>query len=423
MPNATVLLRFAVMLGLGATLAGCDDTLRFDYAVEPPQKALPKVVLDAVAGAVGVSPDSLTYPQIATLESLDLSEVDRPQLGKHRFAWLELFTGLKSLELDLIYHWAKKGANTGYGVEVDHAPKPAGIDALGKLHRLETLSFTCNAVQDLAVLKGLKNLRELTIETSAILNMEPLREIASLRVLRLGYVLENNYRDGYGSSKHAHGDLSGLAGMTQLEVLDLSDANGGTVDDFGSLTNLRELRVPPWTHDLTPVQGLSKLRILDVTAMSPGMTSDPVQWDTVFGMHQIEELHLGYHHPMPPALAQMPRLKRLYVSEFAGDSLDVLAGCSGLEVLHIEADQVTDLGPLAGLSALRELQLSAIQVNDIQPLAKLTGLEHLKLYCFQVVDGLCLKELKALKSLYMPARLPPEQRRTIAEALPGCEML
>lgn len=78
-------------------------------------------------------------------------------------------------------------------------------------------------------------------------------------------------------------------------------------------------------------------------------------------------------------LADLARLKELYLSETEVSDLSPLAGLVHLKLLDLQETRVADLGPLAGLTALENLNLSGTRVRDLKPLMGLGNLTDLDL--------------------------------------------
>ena len=95
-------------------------------------------------------------------------------------------------------------------------------------------------------------------------------------------------------------------------------------------------------------------------------------------------------------------LERLAALDANGRGIEHLAGlecATGLEVLFLRANQISDVSALAGLTALVALDLEANRVADVSVLSGLTALWFLGLGENQVSDVSALAGLTALKRL------------------------
>jgi hypothetical protein len=97
--------------------------------------------------------------------------------------------------------------------------------------------------------------------------------------------------------------------------------------------------------------------------------------------------------------AALPALESLSIALCAVTDLTPLAGCTGLQHLHLcGSGAVTDLGPLAGLGSLRTLDLEWRDVRDLRPLSGLP-LEHLSLDGNPDMDLAPLEDIASLRTL------------------------
>jgi len=146
-------------------------------------------------------------------------------------------------------------------------------------------------------------------------------------------------------------DISALSGLTNLEVLGLSNTQVSDISVLSGLTNLEVLY-------------LYNTQVSDISALS--------------GLTNLEELYLSYTN----------------VSD-----ISALSGLTNLEVLGLSNTQVSDISALSGLTNLKELDLSYTNVSDISALSGLTNLKELDLYNTQVSDISALSGLTNLKEL------------------------
>ena len=78
-----------------------------------------------------------------------------------------------------------------------------------------------------------------------------------------------------------------------------------------------------------------------------------------------------------------------------------VAGLTGLTVLSLANNQISDLAPLAGLTGLTILDLANNQISELAPLAGLTGLTRLYLRGNQISELAPLAGLTGLTELYL----------------------
>src|SRR4030042_5381054 len=116
-------------------------------------------------------------------------------------------------------------------------------------------------------------------------------------------------------------DISPLAGLTKLEVLDLS---------FNRMIS-----------DISPLAGLTNIRYL---TLSNNKISD-----------------------ISP-LAGLFNLKEVKLSRNSINDISPLAGLDSLENLDLSDNKISNISPLAGLTNLKEVKLSRNSISDISPM-------------------------------------------------------
>lgn len=168
-------------------------------------------------------------------------------------------------------------------------------------------------------------------------------------------------------------DLAPLAGLVDLQSLDISGTQVSDLTPLAGLVNLRSLNITDTlVSDLTPLASLVRLRTLVISGPPPA--SDPVAHNWPFE----------------------GRLEPIVISGTPVNDLTPLAGLLSLETLDISGTQVRDLTPLAGLVNLQSLDISGTQVNDLAPLTGLVRLETLDVSRTQVSN---LSPVSSLVSL------------------------
>ena len=143
-------------------------------------------------------------------------------------------------------------------------------------------------------------------------------------------------------------DLSPLSGLTNLEVLQLSDGNSMVYSELS---------------DLTPLENLTNLRVLLIPDRSNIQDLSPLSQLTA-----LEELSImGSHHTEGGLIS----------------NLEPLAGLSHLRVLSLNVGS-TDLSPLRNLASLESVEISGdIYVDDLSVFSQLTNLKTLRLRGFR----------------------------------------
>ena len=199
------------------------------------------------------------------------------------------------------------------------------------------LSLNDNLISNLSPLAGLTNLQYLNLYSNLISDLSPLEGLTNLQELDL---------DGNQIS-----DLSPLAGLTNLQELDLWSNQISDISPLAGLTNLQGLYL--WSNQISELSPLA-------------------------GLNNLKELYLGYNQisDISP-LAGLTNLQFLYLDSNQISDLSPLAGLTNLQGLGLWNNQISDLSPLEGLTNLQGLYLESNQISDLSPLAGLTNLQDL----------------------------------------------
>ena len=213
---------------------------------------------------------------------------------------------------DAVVALAEIGVPAAHRPSLDLSPWLADGGASAPLGRLDLSS---RAVADLSVLAGLTALRVLNLADNAVADLAPLSGLTGLRVLDL--------------SSNAIADLGPLAGLTGLERLDLS---GNRIAD---------------------VSALSGLTGLEVLLLDGNRVADVLPLWSLQGL-----VHLG-------------------LSDNRIAEVGLLAELGSLKRLDLGGNRVSDVSPLGDLSQLVWLRLPGNPVSDTAPLGRLTLLRWL----------------------------------------------
>ncbi|MBW8874819.1 MAG: NACHT domain-containing protein [Acidobacteria bacterium] len=144
--------------------------------------------------------------------------------------------------------------------------------------------------------------------------------------------------------------------------------------------------------DLSPLSGLSGLRVLDLTGAAVSDVS------ALSGLSGLQELYLpGTAVSDVSALSGLSGLRVLALSGTAVSDVSALSGLSGLRVLDLGGTVVSDVSALSGLSGLETLFLSGTRVSDVSALSRLSGLQNLDLFGTPVSDVSALSGLSGLR--------------------------
>ena len=174
-------------------------------------------------------------------------------------------------------------------------------------------------------------------------------------------------------SSRAVADVSALAGLTELRVLNLGD---NAVADLAPLSGLTGLRVLDLSSnavaDVGPLAGLTGLERLDLSGNRIADVS------ALSGLTRLEVLRLdGNRIDDALPLWSLQGLVRLGLADNRIDDVGLLAELRSLQRLDLTGNRVSDVSPLGDLSELVWLRLPGNPVSDAAPLGRLTGLRWL----------------------------------------------
>ena len=182
--------------------------------------------------------------------------------------------------------------------------------------------------------------------------------------------LESNYLN-------TAGDFSPLAGLSKLQILDLS-SNG--ITDPAILENLPSslTEIDLSFNDITNLSTFAKLknltRLSELSLRSNGI-SNPAGLEnlpaslTVLDLAFNEIINLTPFEKLPFNLTGL----NLFSNDRITD-ISPLANLTSLTELDLRIDALADIGPLANLTALNRLLINGNSVEDISPLVANSGL-------------------------------------------------
>ena len=203
---------------------------------------------------------------------------------------------------------------------------------------------------DMATLTGLE------ARNANISDLTGLEGATNLTALVLGIEVQA----GRAVNSNSVSDISALAELTNLTVLNLRFNSVSDISALAGLTNLTEL----WLQSNT---------IPDISALA-GLTNLTELW---LQSNTISDIS---------ALAGLTNLTELYLGGNSVSDISVLAGLTNLTELDLGGNSVLDISVLAGLTNLTKLYLGGRSVSDISVLAGLTNLTELYLLVNLISD-------------------------------------
>lgn len=214
-------------------------------------------------------------------------------------------------------------------------------------------------------------------------------------------------------------DISPLATLTSLAMLDLSDNEIMDISTLAFLTSLKKLHLNG--NKLTDIAPLSKLNFLEILDLTANLLTDI---SPISKLTSVKVLHLGNNKLMDifpitnlsnlnslslwlnnltdiPSLAKLISLHKLDLSGNGLKDIAPLAALTSLTELQLSGNELTDIAPLAALSSLTKLNVSYNQLTDITPLATLTSLMELEVSFIYLTEIAPLSALTSLVKLHL----------------------
>lgn len=253
-----------------------------------------------------------------------------------------------------------ESAHDLYTVEPPHGDIGGGdLELLVRCSNLRVLVLDYQQIADLTPLAELP-LEYLSLTGNQVSDLSPLAGMTGLQVLDLG---ENPVRSAEG--------LSGLPGLREVTL----EATGITsVEPFRD-SGIRALNVrTTWVRDYTPLETCPELTRLVTGSMPEGAA------ETLAGLTGLEELRLYSTPGLDLALlAGFQDLRALDVYGSAVSHPEALTGLPGLEYVNLGGTGLGDLSFLPQMQAMAVLELRDDPLADLTPLLECPWLERVAL--------------------------------------------
>ena len=231
----------------------------------------------------------------------------------------------------------------------------SGVTPLAGLTSLRSLNLSDNRISDPSPLAPLTSLTSLWLQGNPISSFSdvPLASFSSLTLLGLSgrwitdsllasLAADYPMLNGLFLTDGSVTDLTPLAGITSLELLDLSHNSISDLSPLRSLTSIRDLYLDDNSiSNLSPLSSLASLDTLDITR------------------NAISDLS---------PLVGLPSLAYLTADRNPISDLSPLSGLTSLVSLGMQGTWLSDLTPLVGLPSLSELYLHSNLISDVAPL-------------------------------------------------------
>jgi len=182
----------------------------------------------------------------------------------------------------------------------------------------------------------------------------------------------------------------------ELEVSDSKD-----LDSFAPVASLKNLRGFGMSRtkvaDLSPLAGLTQLERLDLTGDAFG---PDLKWMSRLAKLEYISLYGGDKLVSFAGIPALPALKRAaFMNAAPADLTPLVTALTGLTELKLNNCTLKDLTPLASLAKLDELNLYGAKVKDFSPLAGCAKLRTLNYYATKDSDYSTLGKLTQVEDL------------------------
>ncbi|MFH1676598.1 MAG: leucine-rich repeat domain-containing protein [bacterium] len=434
-----------------------DLEIRFDVWVDD-------TMLDAeIRRQVGKSEGPLSPYDLAQVRILNDAEH-----GFRKIKYPELFTGLEELRLNWKEGYYCQGITDLQSIERMHSLKTLYLGGLSLFSNdnpndnvvpsedsgeefyldLSPLSNLTNLTRlgiynqkfidavnpDLSPLAGITGLTELDITLNSDFDLTPLSDLKNLKVLRLN---ENRISDIYP-----------LSSLKNLRVLEIRNGKITSINAISNLSRLEELDLECiyggyGPYNLSPLEGLSNLRILRLSGRADGHGSlskltnleeltltetDIIDLKPIKNLNKLVSLKLWGNFRLKyfKTLGEMDGLESLEIFDLCEPELDFLSGHANLKKLNIWfdydiRDEIKDLTPIWNLAGLEDLTIGNTPIFDLKPILNLTDLKKLHLTHCTLDDIGVLEKLPNLESLtidYDFGTISPENSDLTFENIP-----
>lgn len=294
------------------------------------------------------------------------------------------------------------------------------------LERLELYDVTDEDIQNLVYMK---NLKELTINSSNVTNIWVIESCPSIekltvyaKVQTLPYLSSLKYLS-FSSLYEGEIRINGLMG-SNLEHLEIWGNEGQTIDPnitrMDLLQNLSSLGIGYFEEcDISSLSELKQLEFLSLPCMG---ISDLTPLMSLTSLKSLD-LYGNRISDVSP-LKKLTNLTRLYLMDNQISDISPLKGLTKLTSLGLSNNYIDDISVLQSLTNIKYLFLNGNYIYDLSPLKKLTDLTELSLSDSFIPDTEFLKGFKKLAFLSLiGGNISYSDVEHLYKALPDCEIL
>ncbi len=277
-----------------------------------------------------------------------------------------------------------------------------GKDELARLTNLDSINVAGKTrIKDVEPLRKLPNLKTLVANRTSITDLSGLAELTKIQKLDI--------------SDCAVSDISVVKGFKNLRELIADRTKVEKLDPLFGLPSLKKVLIDQSTvHDIIALEFLEQnprcLIVYKTNHLNRWWHSLSQEWKDVFqsqmehdttttreNLHRLaERSSLTFKDAAVndlTVLSEFIRLRELHFSGTGISAIPVLENLKTITSLHATSSPLQQINTLAQFTALEDLNISDTPVDELKPLASLQNLK--KLNC----SGTQIKKLDALRSL------------------------
>lgn len=260
------------------------------------------------------------------------------------------------------------------------------LKPLAELTSLEYIYADSSSISDLSPLESLAKLKEITFSNTSVASLEPLRSLFNLELINADY-----------TSIRSILPVKGLLSLKQMYCQD-SEIKDTEAKEF--LTRIpkclliyRTSRLEEW-WEKTPLAWKSYFRTIEYLEDNPDA-------ETLHALTQKRSLNIQGNmeirdfYPLNAFIV----LEELSFTKTRISDLRHLSTLTSLKVLDCSQNPISDLGPLAYLQELHTLSFNNTPLAKLDPISRLTQLKTLKCAGTQIKDLDPLSSLRELQNL------------------------
>lgn len=299
-------------------------------------------------------------------------------------------------------------------VELDISTSSDNLDAIGNLTNLETLEISGENVTDFKWLKNNVNLKNLTVELSCnITDLSGLEDLTNLEYLEIynADITDLSKLKKLTNLKQIyfhHSDLTDLSGLENLTNLNRISISGSNVNDISALKNLTSLTsLVIGGEGITDISALENLT--NITFLSFYGNNDIGDFSVLSNLTNLRELYIrSANINLGTSLSNLTKLDRV---DLYGDNIADIASANSVTEMSIDAAAIGTISDMQNLTSLWIQNCESIEglknlpnvtfvalydcenIKSIGPIENLSSLEEFPYAGYAAIEVPYLKEL------------------------------